>query len=63
MSWPGCVPNNSGTHLKVTAAAVQAVQEAALEGPVSPIKAHSYDLYVLDTVQDNQQVTCMTLED
>ena len=61
--WPGCMPDNSGTHLKVTAAAVQAVQEAALKGPTSPIKAYSYDLHILDTVQDSQQVTCMTLED
>ena len=45
------MPDNSGTHLKVTAAAVQAVQEAALKDPVSPIEAYSYDLQVLDTVQ------------
>ena len=57
------MPDNSSTHLKVTAAAVQAVQEAALEGPASPIKAYSYDLHIMDTVQDSQQVTCMTLED
>ena len=62
-SWPGCVPDNSGTHLKFTAATVQAVHEAALEGPVSPIEAYSCDLHILDTVQDSQQVTCMTLED
>ena len=30
VSWSGCMPDNSGTHLKVMAAAVQAVQEAAL---------------------------------
>ena len=63
VSWLGCMPDDSGTHLKVTAAAVQTVQEAALEGPASPIEAYSYDLHVLDTVQDSQQVTCMTLED
>ena len=57
------MPDNSGTHLKVTAAAVQVVQDAALEGPASPIEAYSYDLHILDTVQDSQQVTCMTLED
>ena len=51
------------THLKVTAAAVQAVQEAAVKGPASPIDAYSYDLHILDAVQDSQQVTCMTLED
>ena len=63
VSWPGCVPDNSGTHLQVTAASVQAVQEAGLEGPRSPIEAYSCDLHVLDSVQDSQQVTCMTLED
>ena len=57
------MPDNSGTHLKVTAAAVWAVQEAAFKGPTSPIEAYSYDLHVLDTVQDSQQVTCMTVED
>ena len=57
------MPDNSGTHLKVTAAAVQAVQEAALESPASPIKAYSYDLHILDAGQDSQQVTCMTFED
>ena len=41
VSWPGCVPDNSGTHLKVTTAAVQAVQEAALKGLTSPIEAYS----------------------
>ena len=63
VSWSGCIPDNSGTRLKVTALAVQAVQEAALKGPASPIEAYSYDLHVLDTVQDSQQVTYMTLED
>ena len=36
VSWLGCIPDNSGTHLQVTAAPVQVVQEAALEGPTSP---------------------------
>ena len=63
VSWPGGMPNNSGTHLKVTAAAVQALQEAALKGPASPIEAYSCDLHVLDAIQDSQQVACMTLED
>ena len=63
VSFPGCVPDNSGTYLKVTAAAVQAVQEATLKGPASPIKAYSCDLHVLPAVQDSQQVTCITLED
>ena len=63
VSQPGCMPDNSGTHLKVTAAAVQAVQEAILEGPASPIEAYSCNLHVLHAVWDSQQVTCMTLED
>ena len=63
VSWPGCMPDSSGTHLKVTATAVQAVQEAALKGLVSPIEANSCNRHFLDTVQDSQQVTCMTLED
>ena len=61
--WPGCIPDNSGTHLMVTAAAVQAVQEAALKDLTTPIEACSCDLHVLDTVQGSQQVACMTLED
>ena len=63
VSWPGCMPDSSGTCLKVTATAVQAVQEAALEGPASPIEAYSCDLHILDAIQDNKQVACMTLED
>ena len=63
VSWPGCMPDNSGTHLEVTAAAVQAVQEAALKSPASPIKVYSCDLHILDIVQDSQQVACMTKED
>ena len=63
VSWPGCLPDNSGTHLKVTATAVQAVQEAALEEPISLIEAYSCDLHVLDAIQESQQVDCMTLED
>ena len=61
--WPGCMPDNPGTHLKITVAAVQAMQQAALNGPASPIEAYSYDLHILDAVQDSQQVPCMTLED
>ena len=56
------MPDNSGTHLQVTDATVQAVQEAALEGPTSPIEPYSCDLHVLDSVQDSQQVTCMITE-
>ena len=63
VSWPGCVPENSGTHLKVIAAAVLAVQQAAFKGSVSPIKAYSCNLHILHAVQDSQQVTCMTLEE
>ena len=63
VSWLGCMPDNSGTHLQVTAAAVQAVQKAAHKGPTSPIEAYSCNLHILDSVQDSQQVTCMTTED
>ena len=63
VSWPGYMPDSSGTHLTVTAAAVQAVQEAALKGPASPIEAYRCDLHVLDAIQDSKQVTCMTVED
>ena len=56
------MPDNSGIHLKVTAAAMQVVQEAALKGPTSPIEAYICNLHILDAVQDSQQVTCMTLE-
>ena len=57
------MPDNSGTHLKVTAAAVQAVHEAAFKSAESLIEAYSCDLHVRNAVQDSQQVTCMTLED
>ena len=63
VSWPGCMPDSSGTHLKFTATAVQAVQEATLKGLVSPIEAYSCNLHVLDAIQDSKQVACMTLED
>ena len=36
VSWPGCMPDNSGTHLKVTAAAVQVVQETAPKASQDP---------------------------
>ena len=54
VSWSGCMPDSLGTHLKVTAAAVQAVQEAALQGSVSPIKTYSSDLHVLGILQDSK---------
>ena len=38
VSWPGCMPGNTDTCIKVTAEAVQAVQEAALQGPAGPIE-------------------------
>ena len=59
----GYIPDNSGTQLKVIAAALWAVQEAALEGSVSPIEAYSCGLHVLDAVQGSQKVACMTSED
>ena len=37
VSWLGCVPDNSGIHLRVTAAAVLAMQEASLKGLTSPM--------------------------
>ena len=55
--------DNSGTHLQVTSAAVQAVQDAALKGLTSPVEAYCCSLHLLDLVEDSQQVTCMTLED
>ena len=63
VSWPGCMPDNSDTHLQATAVVVWAIQEAALEGSTSPIEAYSCNLHVLDSVQDSQEVTCMTMED
>ena len=63
ISWPGCMLHSSGTHLKVTATAVQAVQETALKGPASPIEAYSCNLHVLDAIQDSKQVAYMTLQD
>ena len=63
VSWPGCMPDNSGTHLQVMTVVVQAIQKATLKGPTSPIKAYSCNLHILDSVQDSQHVTCMTIED
>ena len=56
VSWLGCMPDNSGTHLQVMAAVMQTVQEAALKGPTSLIEAYSCDLHVLDLVQDSKHV-------
>ena len=63
VSWPECMPDNLGTSLKVTAAAVRAIQEATLEKPVCPIEAYSYDLHVVGAVQNSKQVAQMTLDD
>ena len=63
VSWPGCMPDSSGTHLKVTTEAMQAVQEAALQGSTSPTEAYSSDLHVLDVLQDSKQIASMTLKD
>ena len=63
ISWPGCMPGNTSTCIKVTAAAVQAVQEAAIQGSTSPIEAYNSNVHVLDIFQDSNQVASMTLED
>ena len=57
------MPDNSGTHLQITAAVVLAVKEAAFRISTSPIEAYSYNLHILDSVQDRQQITCITMED
>ena len=63
VSWPGCMPDSTSNHIKVTAAAMQAVQEAALQGSASSIQAYSSNLHVLDILQDSKQVASMTLKD
>ena len=63
VSWPECMPDNLVTNIKVTAVAVRAIQEAAIEKPVCPIEAYSYDLHVIRAIQDSQQVAQMTLDD
>ena len=57
------MPDDLGTSLKVTAAAVRAIQEAALDKPACPIETYSYDLHVIGAIQDSQQVAQMTLDD
>ena len=57
------MPDSTSTHIKVTAAAVQAVQEAALQEPASLIEAYSSDLHVLDILQDSNQVASITPKD
>ena len=39
------------------------MQEATLEGPMSPIEAYSCDLHVLDLLGDSPHFTCMTTGD
>ena len=63
VSWPWYMSDSSSTHLKVTTAAIQAVQEAALQRPASSIEAYSSDLYIMDILQDSKQIASMTLED
>ena len=63
VSWPGCMPNSTSTHIKVTASAMQVVQEAALQGSATPIEAYSSDLHALDILQDCNHVVSMTLKD
>ena len=61
VSWPGCMPDSSGTHIKVTTAAMQAVHKAALQGPASPTEAYSSDLHFLDILQDSKQIVLPAL--
>ena len=63
VSWPECMPDSSGTSLKVNAAAIRAIQEAALHQPACPIEAYSCDSHVVGAIQDSQQVAQMTLDD
>ena len=58
-----CVPDTLGTYTWLTVVAVWAVQEATLEGLMSPIETYSCDLCVLDPVEDGLWVTCMTTSD
>ena len=57
------MPDSLGTGLKVNAAAIRAIQEAALDQPACPIEAYSHDIHVIGEMQDSQQVAQMTLED
>ena len=58
-----CMPDNLDTSLKVNAAAIRAIQEAALDQAACPIEAYSYNLPVIGVIQDSQQVAQMTLDD
>ena len=58
------MPDNSGTHLKATPAAVHELcKRLPSKAQHSPIDAYSCDLHILDAVQDSQLVTCVALED
>ena len=57
------MPDTSHTHLGFFAVAVQAMHDAAPEGPIIHIEAYGCDLHILDPVGDSQQVTCMTIDD
>ena len=48
VSWLKCVSDTLGTYTQVTAAVGQAVQQATLGSPTSPIEAYSCDQHVLD---------------
>ena len=63
VSWPECMPDNSGTSLKVTVTAVRVIQEAALEKPTCPIEVYSYNLHFMGAIQDSKQIAQMTLDD
>ena len=54
VSWPECMPDSSGTGLKVNTAAIRAIQEAALDQHACPIQAYSCHLDVVGAVQDSQ---------
>ena len=54
VSWPKFMPDSLGTGLKVNAAAIRAIQEAALDQPACPIEAYSCNLHVIGTIQDSQ---------
>ena len=54
VSWPECMPDNLGTGVRVNAAAIRAIQEAALDQHACPIEAYSCDMHVVGAVQDSQ---------
>ena len=62
VSWPKCMPDSSGTGLKVNAVAVRAIQEAAIDQPACPIETYGCN-HVIGAMQDSQQVAQMTLDD